>query len=49
MVEGERYWKQTPWKDVPSEEFNSYRWQVRGPYQHDLGFHILHTSLRTVL
>jgi hypothetical protein len=49
MVEGERYWKQTPWKDVPAEEFNSYRWQVRGLYQHRLRLHTLQTSLDTVL
>jgi hypothetical protein len=28
LVDGECYWKQTPWKHVPAEEFNSYRWQV---------------------
>jgi hypothetical protein len=28
LVDGERYWEGTPWKDVPVEEFNSYRWQV---------------------
>jgi hypothetical protein len=28
LVDGEVYWKGTPWKDVPAEEFNSYRWQV---------------------
>ncbi|KAF2829661.1 kama family protein [Ophiobolus disseminans] len=29
FTDGERYWKDTPWKDVPTEEFNSYRWQLR--------------------
>jgi hypothetical protein len=28
VVDGESYWGQTPWKDVPAEEFNSYRYQV---------------------
>jgi hypothetical protein len=28
FVDGERYWKDTPWRDTPAEEFNSYRWQV---------------------
>lgn len=28
LIEGERYWKDTPWKDVSAEEFTSYRWQV---------------------
>ncbi|KAF2036160.1 kama family protein [Setomelanomma holmii] len=29
FTDGECYWKDTPWKDVPVDEFNSYRWQVR--------------------
>jgi lysine 2,3-aminomutase len=28
QVDGEVYWRGTPWRDVPAEEFNSYRWQV---------------------
>jgi len=28
FTDGERYWKDTPWRNVPAEEFNSYRFQV---------------------
>ncbi|KAH7075380.1 hypothetical protein BKA63DRAFT_469360 [Paraphoma chrysanthemicola] len=29
FVDGERYWQNTPWKDVTTDDFVSYRWQVR--------------------
>lgn len=49
MVEGERYWEQTPWKDVPAEEFNSYRWQVCGLTNHHLQLRSLQTGSCTAL
>jgi hypothetical protein len=30
FTDGESYWKDTPWSNTPVEEFNTYRWQVRG-------------------
>jgi hypothetical protein len=42
-MEGESYWEQTPWKGIPAEEFNSYRWQV-GEIFHS-ALHSLQTTL----
>jgi len=28
FTDGEKYWRDTPWRDTSVEEFNTYRWQA---------------------